>query len=38
MGKKELKIEYVPTKENTADIMTKALSKKPFEYLRGKLL
>ena len=35
---KELKIEYVPTKENVADIMTKALTKKTFEYLRSKLL
>ena len=35
---RELKIEYVPTKENVADIMTKALTKKTFEYLRSKLL
>lgn len=29
--------EYIPTKEQIADILTKALPKSSFEYLRGKL-
>ena len=34
---KEVKMEYVNTKEKIADIFTKALSKDAHEYLRGKL-
>ena len=34
---KEIKMEYVHTKEQIADIFTKALSKDAHEYLRGKL-
>ena len=34
---KEVKMEYVHTKEQIADIFTKALSKDAHEYLRGKL-
>ena len=32
-----MKLEYVPTKEQIADILTKPLAKEPFEYLREKL-
>ena len=34
---KEVKMEYVNTKEKIADIFTKALPKDTHEYLRGKL-
>ena len=34
---KEVKMEYVNTKEKIADIFTKALPKDSHEYLRGKL-
>ena len=34
---KEVKIEYVNTKEKIADISTKALPKDFHEYVRGKL-
>ena len=34
---KEVKMEYVYTKEQIADIFTKALPKDAHEYLRGKL-
>ena len=34
---KEVKMEYVNTKEKIADIFTKALPKDVHEYLRGKL-
>ena len=34
---KDVKMEYVNTKEQTADIFTKALPKDAHEYLRGKL-
>ena len=34
---KEVKMEYVNTKEQIADIFTKPLPKDAFEYLRGKL-
>ena len=34
---KEVKMEYVNTKEKIADIFTKALPKDAHEYLRGKL-
>lgn len=33
----EVKLEYVPTKEQVADIFTKALCKGTFEYLQHKL-
>ena len=35
--KKIVKMEYVPTKEQTTDIFTKPLAREPFEYLREKL-
>ena len=34
---KEVKMEYVNTKEKIVDIFTKALPKDAYEYLRGKL-
>ena len=34
---KEVKMEYINTKEKIADIFTKALPKDAHEYLRGKL-
>ena len=34
---KQVKIEYIYTKEQIADIFTKPLSKDAYEYLRGKL-
>lgn len=34
---KEVQLEYVPTKEQVADIFTKPLPKDTFEYLRGEL-
>ena len=34
---KQVKMEYVSSKEQIADIFTKALPKDAFEYLRGKL-
>ena len=34
---KEVKMEYVNTKEKTNDIFTKVLPKDAHEYLRGKL-
>ena len=37
MQEKEVKLEYVNTKEQIADIFTKPLPKDAFLYLRGKL-
>ena len=37
VAKKEIRLEYVKTKEQIIDIFTKALSKDTFEYLRGML-
>ena len=34
---KNIKLEYVPTKEKIADIFTKPLSKYVFEYLKQRL-
>ena len=34
---KQVKMEYINTKEQTVDIFTKPLPKDAFEYLRGKL-
>ena len=34
---KEVKMEYINTKEQIVDIFTKPLPKDAFEYLRGKL-
>ena len=34
---KEVKMEYINTKEKIVDIFTKALPKDAYEYLRGKL-
>ena len=34
---KEVKMEYINTKEQITDIFTKPLPKDAFEYLRGKL-
>jgi len=34
---KQVKLEYIHTKEQTADIFTKPLPKDAYEYLRGKL-
>ena len=34
---KEIRLEYINTKEHIADIFTKALPKDTFEYLRGML-
>ena len=34
---KEVKMEYVNSKEHIVDIFTKPLSKDAYEYLRGKL-
>ena len=34
MAQKVVKLEYVPTKEQTTDIFTKPLAREPFEYLR----
>ena len=34
---KEVKMKYINTKEQIADIFTEPLSKDAFEYLRGKL-
>jgi hypothetical protein len=34
---KNIKLEYVPTQEQVADIFTKPLSRDVFEYLRQKL-
>ena len=34
---KEVRMEYVNTKEQIADIFTKALPKEAHQYLRGKL-
>ena len=34
---KEVKMEYIHTKEKIADIFTKPLPKNSYEYLRGKL-
>lgn len=33
----EVKLEYVPKKDQVVDILTKALPKDTFEYLRNKL-
>ena len=37
VAQKLVKLEYVPTKEQTIEIFTKTLAKEPFEYLRDKL-
>jgi len=37
VAKKEIRLEYVYTKEYIADIFKKALPKDTFEYLRGML-
>ena len=37
VAQKIVKLEYVPTKEQTADIFTKLIAREPFEYLRDKL-
>ena len=37
VAQKTVKLEYVPTKEQTADIFTKPLAREPFQYLRDKL-
>ena len=37
MEEKEVKMEYVNSKEKIADIFTKPLPKDAFAYLRGKL-
>ena len=37
MQDKEIRLEYVHTKEQIADIFTKPLPKDAFLYLRGKL-
>ena len=34
---KNIKLEYIQTKDQVADIFTKPLSRDTFEYLRGKL-
>ena len=37
VAQKVVKLEYVPTKEQIANIFTKPLAREPFEYLRDKL-
>ena len=37
VAQQEVKLEYVPTSEQVADIFTKPLLKETFEYLRTKL-
>ena len=37
VAQKVVKLEYVPTKEQTTDIFTKPLARGPFEYLRDRL-
>ena len=37
VAQKVVKLEYVPTKEQTSDIFTKPLAREPFEYLRNRL-
>ena len=37
VAQKLVKLEYVPTKEQTTNIFTKPLAKEPFEYIRDKL-
>ena len=37
VAEKEIRLEYVSTKEQIADIFTKPLPKEIFEYLRGML-
>ena len=37
MAQKIVKLEYVPTKEQTANIFPKPLAREPFEYLRDRL-
>ena len=37
VAQKIIKLEYVPTKEHTANIFTKPLAREPFQYLRNKL-
>ena len=37
MEDKEVKMEYVNSKEKIADIFTKSFAKDVYEYLRGKL-
>ena len=38
VAEKEIRLEYVNTKEKIAKIFTKALPKDTFEYLRGMLM
>lgn len=37
VANKNLQIQYVPSHDQTADILTKALTFQPFHYLRSKL-
>ena len=37
VAKKEIRLEYINTKEQIVDIFTKALPKDTFDYLRGML-
>ena len=37
VAQKIVKLEYVPTKEQTVDIFTKPLAREPFQYLRDRL-
>jgi len=37
VNKEEVRLEYVPSKDQIADIFTKSLPKDSFEYLREKL-
>ena len=37
VAEKEIRLEYINTKEHIVDIFTKALPKDTFEYLRGML-
>ena len=37
VAQKIIKLEYVPTKEQTVNIFTKPLAREPFEYLRERL-
>ena len=36
--RRAISLRYIPTDEQTADVLTKPLSKTKFEYFRGKLL
>ena len=35
--KNEIKLEYIDTKKQIADLFTKSLPRETFEYIRGKL-